>query len=228
MHVLPPEQLRLWPRLSGAAKLGLVLYGGTAVALHVGHRFSVDFDFFTEEALDRDALHRGFPFLAESSVLQEAPNAYTVLASDESFAPERIKISFFGGINIGRVGEPTLTEDGVLEVASLVDLMGTKVKVLLQRVEAKDYLDIAAMLGAGVSLPGGLAAARAMYGASFQPSESLKALTYFEGGDLEALPSAVKTALIEAASRVRDLPRVELLAGQLSGLRPSSVMKPDA
>jgi hypothetical protein len=53
--------------------------------------------------------------------------------------------------------------------------MSTKLKVLLQRVEAKDYIDIAAMTGAGVSLAKGLASAKLMYGHSFQPSECLKA-----------------------------------------------------
>lgn len=46
-----------------------------------------------------------------------------------------------------RMGEPSLTEDGVLQVASFDDLMATKLKVLLQRAEARDYRDIAAMIG---------------------------------------------------------------------------------
>jgi hypothetical protein len=54
--------------------------------------------------------------------------------------------------------------------------MATKLKVLLQRVEAKDYQDIAALIKAGVSLERGLAAARELYGHRFQPSESLKTL----------------------------------------------------
>lgn len=52
-------------------------------------------------------------------------------------------------IGFGRVGEPDLTEDSILQVASLDDLMATKVKVVLQRAEAKDYRDIAAMVTAG-------------------------------------------------------------------------------
>ena len=40
------------------------------------------------------------------------------------------------------------------------------------------------MIDAGISLKHGLAAARLMYGQAFQPSESLKAMVYFEGGDL--------------------------------------------
>ena len=47
MDVLPPAQRALWPQLGPLADLGFVLYGGTAVALRLGHRSSVDFDFFS-------------------------------------------------------------------------------------------------------------------------------------------------------------------------------------
>jgi hypothetical protein len=40
MDVLPPAQQALWPRLRPLADLGFVLYGGTAVALRLGHRSS--------------------------------------------------------------------------------------------------------------------------------------------------------------------------------------------
>src|SRR5690606_36120575 len=96
------------------------------------------------------------------------------------------------------------------------DLMATKVKVVLQRNEAKDYKDIAAMLKAGVSLAKGLAAARTMYGPNFQPGESLKALVSFEGGDLDTLTSSEKDVLIEAVDNVRELPDVKPVFPSLS------------
>lgn len=52
MDILPMAQRRLWPQLGNAPKLGFVLYGGTAIALRLGHRDSVDFDFFSERPLD--------------------------------------------------------------------------------------------------------------------------------------------------------------------------------
>jgi hypothetical protein len=55
-----------------------------------------------------------------------------------------------------------------------------------------------------------------MYGTAFQPSECLKALTYFEGGDLHSLSHDVKEALISAASAVRDLPRATVVATRLA------------
>jgi Nucleotidyl transferase AbiEii toxin, Type IV TA system len=105
----------------------------------------------------------------------------------------------------------------VLQVASLDDLMANKVKVILQRVSAKDYIDIAAMLSAGVALDRGLAAAREMFGNAFQPSESLRAMTYFQGGDLYLLTADVKETLIRAASAVRELPKIQVLSHSLAG-----------
>jgi hypothetical protein len=218
--VLPASQLRLWPELRPVADLGFALYGGTAVALRLGHRTSVDFDFFTERTLDRAELADKLPFLRKAQVLQEGPDTLTVLASlagpDDGPGDRPVKLSFFGSIKFGRVGEPQWTSDGVVQVASFEDLLATKVKVLLQRVEAKDYVDIAALLQAGVPLDRGLAAARVLFAPTFQPSECLKALVYFEGGDLDTLTGSNKTLLIKAASAVRDLPQITVVDHKLT------------
>ena len=157
--------------------------------------------------------------MANSTVLQDGRNAITVLvqqSNSNDSQPSFVKVSFFGMIDGSRVGEPEMTEDGVLQVASLDDLIATKVKVVLQRAEAKDYRDIAEMIKGGVSLAKGLAAAREIFGPQFQPSESLKALAYFDDGDLHTLTKDEKNTLIKAVSTVRDLPMVEILSKQLA------------
>lgn len=210
LDVLPAEQATLYPRLAAAKALGYVLYGGTAIALRLGHRTSVDFDFFTERPLNQQGLRAALPFLANTHTLQESPDTLTVLSISEADSEAGVKLSFFGGIDFGRVGAPDYTADGVLQVASLQDLMATKLKVVLQRVEAKDYRDIAAMIDSGVDLSDGLAAAKQMFGNQFQPAESLKALTWFRGGDLDTLTTDERNTLIDAASSVRNLPAIEL------------------
>lgn len=210
LEILPLAQRLLWPALRPAPQLGFVLYGGTAIALRLGHRASIDYDFFTDRPLSKDELYAAFPFLHQSTLLQDTPDALTALAPPSTPADQHVKISFFGTLSFGRVGVPELTDDGTLQVAALDDLMATKVKVILQRIEAKDYQDIAAMISAGISLSKGLASARAMYGPAFQPSESLKALVYFEGGDLHRLTHEERALLIEAASSVRALPTVQI------------------
>lgn len=216
MEILPPVQQRLWPELKSATELGFVLYGGTAIALRLGHRFSVDFDLFSEKPLDRDSIHTVFPFMAQSTVLQDEKDTLSVLVPYGDSERTHVTISFFGSIGFGRVGEPDLTEDSVLQVASLDDLMATKVKVILQRAEAKDYRDIVELVRAGVSLPAGLAAAREIFGTAFQPSESLKAMVYFEDGDLHTLTKDEKNTLVNAVSAVRELPEAAILSKQLA------------
>lgn len=49
------------------------------------------------------------------------------------------------GLAIGRVSDPEINNDGVAQVAAPVDLLSAKLKVLLQRAERKDYLDVATL-----------------------------------------------------------------------------------
>ena len=197
IDVLPPAQRALWPELAAVPRR-YVLYGGTALALRLAHRTSVDFDFFAHDALDHHELEAVLTFVKEGETVQEGPNERTVLGQR---AGASVKVSFFGAITIGRVGDPETTEDGVIRAASLLDLGGTKLKTLLQRVEAKDYRDIAALLDHGVTLADILGAARALFGPSFNPLVAQKALSYFEGGDLSGLGEDLRRRLIAEATR---------------------------
>ena len=206
-EILPASQQYVWPLLAPLKKMGFVLYGGTAVALRLGHRQSVDFDFFSDQTLDKSALYKILPILATATVIQDAPNSLSALVPvDVSAVTEYVKLSFFGNINNGRVGEPDATTDATLVVASLADMMAHKLKVVLQRIEAKDYRDIAAMLKYGMALDEGMAGASALFGKTFQPSESLKALVYFEGGDLDTLSNDERAVLVIAVKKVIKIP----------------------
>ena len=127
---------------------------------------------------------------------------------------QNLHFVLYGGT--GRINDPINTEDATLQLASLDDLMAHKLKVILQRSEAKDYQDISAMIQAKVSLEKGLSAAMALFGPSFQPSESLKACTYFQDGDLHTLERSIKSTLIEACAKVKELPIVMISSSYLS------------
>ncbi|MCZ6673687.1 MAG: nucleotidyl transferase AbiEii/AbiGii toxin family protein [Verrucomicrobia bacterium] len=213
LSILPEVQLALFPELKPTVELGFVLYGGTAIALRLGHRQSVDFDFFTDRELDKSQLTKTLAFLAEASVIQESPNGLTFLVVRGG--GKEVKLSFFGTIDTGRVGDPELTNDGCLCVASLDDLLATKLKVVMQRIESKDYLDLAALIQSGLKLEKGLAASKALYGTLFQPSECLKALVYFEGGDLSELSQISRKTLVDAVTSVGDLAELEILSNNL-------------
>ena len=215
LEILPQVQRLLWPDLQPAAALGFALYRGTAIALRLGHRTSVDFDFFCATLLDRSALFSVMPFLKTAQVLQDRPDTLTFLVVPRAGSNDTVKVSFFASINFGRVGVPQWTNDGAAQVASPEDLLGAKLKVILQRVESKDYIDIAAILESGTPLTLGLGTASALFGSTFQPSECIKALVYFEGGDLEVLSRDVKDRLIASVTAVDDLPQVSVLEHRL-------------
>jgi hypothetical protein len=197
LDALPPPQRALWPELATVPRR-YVLYGGTALALRLAHRPSVDFDFFAHDHLDHRELETAVPFVRDAAVLDEGPDTRTILVTSTG---GNVKVSFFGGIAFGRVGDPDLTDDEVLRAASLLDLAGTKVKALLQRVEAKDYRDIAALLEQGVKLEDILGSGRALFGKAFNPLIAQKTLCYFKGGDLDSLDADVRNRLLSAAGR---------------------------
>jgi hypothetical protein len=129
--------------------------------------------------------------------LQDEPNTLTVVADK---AAEPIKLSFFGGIGFGRVGDPVRIR-GRARVAARLDLLGTKLATVTQRIEVRDYLDIAALLASGLSINDGVAALLALYGTRASGLQSVKTIAWFKEGDLEtALPAEVKERLTRAAA----------------------------
>lgn len=197
LDILPAAQRRLWRELANVPA-EFILYGGTGIALHLGHRQSIDFDFFGSRSFRPESLARRIPFLHDAQVLQREPRTATYLV--ERGGP--VKVSFFGVPGIGRVAHPLVAEGNGLKVASLLDLAGMKVNVVQVRSEAKDYLDVAALIEGGVDLGVALASASVIYGSQFNPQISLKALVYFADGDLSTLPAKVKRLLRDAVRRV--------------------------
>jgi hypothetical protein len=127
------------------------VFGGTrgiravwwhTVALHLGHRHSIDFDFFGNRALDPSVLETGIPFLGGARIVQRERNTLSAVVERGG----RVKVSLFGVPNLPRLGQPHVSKDNKLRVASLLDLAGTKASVLQVRAEAKDYADMDALM----------------------------------------------------------------------------------
>jgi hypothetical protein len=196
LEVLPPPQLRLWEELSHVPD-AFTLYGGTAIALQLGHRESVDFDFFGEQSFDPEQIQLSIPFLAGARIVQRAEG--TLTASVDRNGP--ILVSFFGTPRMGRL-EPPLRAPNNVKVASLIDLAGLKADVVQKRAEKKDYVDIDALITAGIGLSRALSAASIIQGPSFNPEISLKALSYYEEGNLNELESAIRRRLQHAVVSV--------------------------
>jgi hypothetical protein len=175
-----------------------VLYGGTALALRLGHRQSRDFDFFSAEVFEPDQLLSRVSYLRGAKIVQAEANTLTALIDRSG----PVQVSFFGGLGLRRTGEPDICPENHVQVASLLDLAGCKAEVVQHRAEAKDYRDIAALLAAGVDLETILAAGRAVYGPRFDPSRTVRALVFFEDGNLPELVPETQKQLRDAVARV--------------------------
>ncbi|ABL66069.1 nucleotidyl transferase AbiEii/AbiGii toxin family protein [Chlorobium phaeobacteroides] len=193
--MLPPSQLRLWPELDATPET-FTLYGGTALALRFGHRVSVDFDFFSNKPFDPDELVDTLFYLKGAERLQVGPNTLTCRV--DRGGP--VLLSFFGGLGLGQVEAPDQAQGSTLFVASLLDIAGTKAAVVQKRAEVKDYLDMDALLQHGIDLPTVLAAGQVIYGCSFNPMITLKALSFFD--DIPALPTDIRDRLCHAVDSV--------------------------
>jgi hypothetical protein len=195
LTILPPPQLRLWLELDTTPE-PFTLYGGTALALRLGHRSSVDFDFFSNQPFDPDKLTASIPYLEGAERVRVAP--HTLACRVERDGP--VLVSFFGDPGLGQAAPHDQAQGRTFHVASLLDIAGTKVAVVQKRAEAKDYLDIDALLQHGISLPTALAAGRVVYGRSFNPMITLKALTFFD--DVPTLSPDVQKRLRAAVDAV--------------------------
>ena len=208
LDILPPAQARLWPVLTEVPPQ-FVLYGGTALALRLGHRFSVDFDFFSAARLEPEVLQQNLSLTRQAEVLQKTANTLTVRT------PGGVLLSFFGGLSLGQIESPGICADNSLHIAGLKDLFATKLNVIYQRSEARDYRDIDALIQAGLPLALGLGCARAVYGSNFNLLLPLKALAYFEDGDLPSLPPEIKTRLLAAVQSVQEVPVIMCAADHI-------------
>ncbi|WP_447969661.1 nucleotidyl transferase AbiEii/AbiGii toxin family protein [Nitrospira sp. M1] len=209
LDILPSPQRRLWDELLDLPG-SFTLYGGTAIALQIGHRHSIDFAF---QAVKPQDLLTTLPFLQDTKIIQQAKNTLTCLVERGGL----IQISFFGVPNLSPINDPLIAHDNGVKIASLLDLAGMKAAVVQQRAEAKDYIDMATMLEKDATdLPTALTAAKLIYGPSFNPQLTLKALSYYEDGNLQTVPIHHKERLLHAVRTVDldQLPELDHSQGQ--------------
>lgn len=136
-EVLSDEQLRILPCLASfASAQGFYLGGGTAVALYLGHRTSLDFDWFSRKDM-------GDPLLLAQSArrsglastdIQTAPGTLHMLV-------DGVRISFFE-YPYAEVDNALVLPEFSLELASLDDLGCMKLAAIAQRGSRKDFVDL--------------------------------------------------------------------------------------
>lgn len=195
---LDDSQRQLWPALNQTPP-EFVLYGGIALSIRFGHRASADFDFFSREGFDPDDVLDRIPYLEDAQVLQRAANTLTCQVHYET----PVKLSFFGLPHLGVASPPDIEEQTGLRVASLLDIAATKASTIQKRAAARDYIDLDLLLTrAGLQLHDILKAGEVVYGNRFNPHITLKALSFFDDGDLPALSEDIKGRLQEAVTKL--------------------------
>lgn len=204
LDILPAAQRRLWDEL-GTTPPQFILYGGTAIALQLGHRQSVDFDFFSASAFNPQALLASVPYLTGARTVNIEVG--TLHCQVDRGGP--VRLSYFHPADFPQLELPLTAEDNGLVVASLRDLAVNKLAVIQQREAMRDYVDIHALIHqGGITLDDALVSACEAYGDRFAPLASLRALIWFEGGDLAGLPAAIRRDLTQAVAAV-DLEELE-------------------
>jgi hypothetical protein len=194
LSILPPAQRRLWDELSGIPE-PFVLYGGTAIALQLGHRESEDFDFFARTPIDPARLLNSLSLLAGSEPVQVEPDTLTTRVDRNGL----VRLSFFGVPGLPMLRAPAVIEQPRLRIGDLLELGGMKALVVQKRAEAKDYIDLHALLTlARRPLAELLAAAVFLYGRTYAPEATLKALAFYEDGNLATVPPSIRSDLLRA------------------------------
>ncbi|MFM8634429.1 MAG: nucleotidyl transferase AbiEii/AbiGii toxin family protein [Planctomycetia bacterium] len=193
MHaeVLPPEQQACLRRLGPAVTAGgFHLIGGTAVAIHLGHRQSVDFDWCTQQ-------FPGEPVNFSASLAGRG-----VRLSPTSLAQGTVHGSV-DGVKVSFLEfkppllEPTLDwpEYGC-RLAGLADLAAMKLLAVSQRGTKKDFIDVHA-LGGTMSLKAMIDAYCRRFSLT-DVGRVLAALCYFDDADDEPMPTMLVPADWEA------------------------------
>lgn len=134
MHkeILTPKQAELLPLVeSFSRKFGLV--GGTAIALQIGHRRSLDFDLFTEDEFkNQSILNRISRTLKVESIIVNKLDELTLII-------EGVKFTFFHYPYKIHYSERLR---GVIKMPDLATLAAMKAFALGQRSKWKDYVDL--------------------------------------------------------------------------------------
>lgn len=136
-NALTQEQVALFPLIQ---KFNRTFYlgGGTAIALYLGHRQSIDFDLFTPKKFKRENIHQ--KIIASnfriSKTLFASGDEYTIIVNN-------VKLTFF---NYPFEIPHKSKFKNIMTLPSLLDLAAMKAYALGRRAKWKDYVDLFFML----------------------------------------------------------------------------------
>lgn len=135
MHrqIIDSKQAILLPYLKDF-KRAYYLVGGTAIALHIGHRRSVDFDLFTPSKLNKSKVKaklRAIPF-EQKTVFEDLDQLHLMINNN-------VKVTFF---SYPWPIEHPVKFDTFITLPTLLTLAAMKAYALGRRAKWKDYVDL--------------------------------------------------------------------------------------
>ena len=179
---LTPATLQAFKKVARLSFIkSFYLAGGTGLALHLGHRFSVDLDYFSPDESSVGPDQRD-----ELRISLNEPSLFIIYDKDGTFVAtwQGVGVSFFRLPLYPLVQQPVLLEG--IPLATIPEIGAMKLAAIIDRGTRKDLVDLYYLLQV-VSLETIFEVAAVKYARvrSF-PVSALRALAYF--ADAEALP----------------------------------------
>lgn len=181
-EVLPGHTAEAWEVLADILPADAYLGGGTGIAAHLQHRLSRDLDVFFEESPSLDDLERALQERGPTQTTRKGSGTLDCVFRDTK-------------VQLLDASECHLIEPGDMlagiRVAGLGDLMGMKLRAIIDRGEHRDYLDLAAIeLDGGRRTEEGLAYFVARFDPE-NPSDAVSTVLFSLAhlGDLEDDPA---------------------------------------
>lgn len=173
LNILNRRQLKILPKIGYLRKeYGFYLGGGTALALQIGHRSSVDFDFYSSKDFDPKRLYTKLKKNLKQTTSGHMADGTLIVTSDN------VGISFF------RYEYPLLkplVKTEYIDLLSIEDTAAMKIISIVQRGTKRDFIDIYYILKR-FSLDKLLELTGKKYEV-FNRYLGLRALTYFEDAE---------------------------------------------
>lgn len=155
------------------------LAGGTGLALQLGHRESIDFDFFTQTPFEPMKLSRQLS--AIGSFNQTVAKGISLIGEFE-----KVKMSYFQYDY--PLLEQTISYEGV-SLAHMHDIAAMKLVAICDRSTKKDYIDLYTLVRSGISFEQMFALYDKKYHAFDANKFTLiKSMTYFQDAELGDMP----------------------------------------
>lgn len=182
-NILTQEQKSALAVLKDNAEVGkFYLAGGTALALHLGHRYSEDFDFFSEKPFEVDTLLRSLKAAGKCQDVAQSPG--TLMLQFET-----IKCSFI--FYKYPLLDPPVISPWEFGIVSVREIGAMKIMAIGGRGRRRDFVDLY-FIARDLGLEKVWQDFEIKYaGTGYEPYHFMSALTYFSDAEMDNMPNMI-------------------------------------